>query len=391
MMAGTILMGTLFVGGIGASTELAAGASSSPIVVGGVCLTSYFPGIAQGVNARIARQNKAGGVFGRKLKFIGAFDDNFVATTDASLQRQLIEVDHVSALMPLCPAADGPSQAAIALDAHIPAFGWGSTEASFCTDRNMFSWDGSSYCGHGQGDPAWFLPVLKATHLPIKGTKVNVPFEVAPGGGVDLTSIVNEAKKLGMDVVGSTTPNLPTSIVDYTPYVNAILATHPQLIVLFTTSETVALVGGLRAAGYKGPIEDFLSYTPTILSNPSSRAAMQGEYVLNEYPVAQDNTPATKQEGKDLRAIGDNASITSGNSIGYWSADMYIAALKHAGAGASPTKVINASNHWSYKPALRGGIGPVSYPADRTAPAPCGSLVRIKGSAFVSVSPYSCS
>src|SRR5476651_203973 len=92
-----------------ATASGASGASKSPIVVGGVAQLADYSGIADGFNARIAEFNKAGGVDGHKIKFLGVQDDGGSPTTDQSVVQQLVEEDHVDVAAPIASEVFTPS------------------------------------------------------------------------------------------------------------------------------------------------------------------------------------------------------------------------------------------------------------------------------------------
>jgi len=94
--------------------------------------------------------------------------------------------------------------------------------------------------------------------------------------------IINSAKHLGMINVGPSAPGIPMTATDYTPYVNAILAAHPQMIVsLLHETGLLPPVSGLRPNDYKGPSEAFVTYNPTLIAaNADGRDTLEREHIL---------------------------------------------------------------------------------------------------------------
>jgi ABC-type branched-subunit amino acid transport system substrate-binding protein len=373
-------------------------ASGTPIVVGGVCgpPSTGFSGATQGAAARFAAINKAGGVYGRPIELKGVLNDNRDITTDGTLQQQLIQNDHVMAIVPMCGQDQGSAFNA-ANAAGIPVFGWGPASIGFCSDTNMLSINGCNIDVH-EGDGSWLIPLMIATHhwdanthmVTPAGLKVCIPANSGPGNGFEM-AVIHSAQGIGLTVVGPEAV-MPITTTDYTPYARQIIQSGCPITDQFDGSSTaVALTAALRAAGYKGAIQDFQTYDASQLSsNANFRAAIQGEYVLLEYPTAQDNTPAVIQEAKDLADYGWTQGITTGVDIPYWMADMFIAALKQVGPDPTSAKIAALGTNWTYSPTLQGGDGPVSYPAMRDAPSGCGSLVQAQGNKFVSVLKYHC-
>ena len=71
VVASTGLVVSTFTG-LAAVSTATAGASSTPIVVGGDGDLSISAGVVQGFEAGIYRFNKAGGLDGRKIQFLGS-------------------------------------------------------------------------------------------------------------------------------------------------------------------------------------------------------------------------------------------------------------------------------------------------------------------------------
>jgi hypothetical protein len=74
---------------------------------------------------------------------------------------------------------------------------------------------------------------------------------------------------------------------------------------------------------------------------------------------------------------------------GYYSADLFIAALKKTGknlTAARFAKVANTKLSWS----VPGVVGATSWPASHDRPTPCGSLVQSNGTSFQVVQAFIC-
>ena len=97
---------------------------------------------------------------------------------------------------------------------------------------------------------------------------------------------------LGAKVVYSEA-NFPLTAtgIDYTPYVQAILAAKPNIVFISTPFADVGgMASALKAAGYKGITMDFVTYSPGLLASSAQLAsALQGEYI-NTQTVPQEQT-----------------------------------------------------------------------------------------------------
>ena len=99
-LAATVVgVGTAALSGTAAATTKAS-SSGGTIVVGGVDAGFNFPGTATGFQAGIYRFNKAGGLDGRKIKFLGVQDDQDSPASETTDVQQLVESDHVFAVTP---------------------------------------------------------------------------------------------------------------------------------------------------------------------------------------------------------------------------------------------------------------------------------------------------
>lgn len=90
--------------------------------------------------------------------------------------------------------------------------------------------------------------------------------------------------------------------------------------------------------------------------------------------------------------------MTSGTSIGYWSAivleQMLRGTLKSVGGnpnevtGQTLEKTVNAG--FTYTDPIAGGVGTEYFPTAETLPNGCSTMVRVSGSKYVQSSPFQC-
>ena len=111
--------------------------SPTPIVVGGDG-DSLSPGVAGGFEAGIYRFNKAGGLDGRKIKFTGFLDDEYSAQTNLTNAQQLVENDHVMAVVPFLSAEASGSTSTFLSSNKVPFIGWASNSAYLTQPRWAF-------------------------------------------------------------------------------------------------------------------------------------------------------------------------------------------------------------------------------------------------------------
>ncbi len=385
------------VGSAAGSTTTAAASGSGAggdIVIEGVAAKSDHPGSDTGFEARITRFNNAGGVDGRKIKFLGVQDDGSDPAKDLTEVQSIVEKDHVFAVAPVATTTFFPQSGDFLVQNKVPVLGYGAVP-SFCSSGWAFGYAG---CQQTTKFNTTTGPeeISQATGMKISDMKVAIE-------GLSLQAAVtaNQAgaatfTKLGAQVVYNKNEiPLNGQGVDFTPFVQGILASKSNVVFEVTDlANSIALAGALKAAGYKGTIFNGTAYLPSQIATQTNLAsALDGTYVLVQAPAGEETSPAIAQMKADLKAIGAPPDIELGTAIGYWTADMLIGMLQATGAKGPITQqtfhdVVNAG--LTEAPAMQGGNGPLMWPLYQTEPMPCASLVEAVGTHYVSKVPYTC-
>jgi ABC-type branched-subunit amino acid transport system substrate-binding protein len=103
---------------------------------------------------------------------------------------------------------------------------------------------------------------------------------------------------------------------------------------------------------------------------------------------AADN-PAMKQLVADVQKIAPDQPIDQSVIAGYWSADLFLAALQKAGKKVTAATLEHAiDTKFTYR--VPNTVGPTTFPAAHSLPTPCGALVQSSGTAYVVKVPYAC-
>jgi ABC-type branched-subunit amino acid transport system substrate-binding protein len=376
------------------------GSSTAPIVVGGDG-DSLSPGIAKGFEAGIYRFNKAGGLGGRKIRFTGFLEDGYSGQTNLTNAQQLVENAHVMAVVPFTSAvASGATSSFLAAN-KVPFIGWATNSAYLTQPTWGLPINGSQ--GNpdvqGVGGGASFFSSTAGTSATKKVRMALIALNIAPAIAA-LNGAVGAFKFAGANVVYQGSPIPVLGATNYTPYAQAILASHPNLVFeVMDNANSAGLAAALKAGGYKGAIVNGVSYLPgQLASQPSEEAALNSVYVIDEFPADENNTPAVKQAQKDLVSVGQPPYLTAGVSQGYWSAivfeQMLRATLRAVGGdpdrvtGAALQKAVNGG--FTYTDPIAGGIGTEHFPAAESIPTGCDTLVRVVGTGYKQISPYVC-
>lgn len=366
---------------------------SNPIVIGGVADVAGNPGVAQGFAARVGEANRDGGIDGRQIKFLGVSDDGQSPSQDETVVQNLVLKDHVFAVAPV--ASD-----------------WFQTQSSTLLQQNKTPYVGygadPGFCGTPWGIPingclistkylngSLVDPMIKASGKAASSLKVAIIGQnnAASQAGDALFKALFAAR--GASVVFEQAEIPVSANIDYSPYVQALLSAKPNLSVIDCSfSCAVGLSAALKGANYNGLLYNLVTYLPGELASQASvAAAIDGSYVESQFPVQESNSPATKHIRADLAAMHDSTNIQFGTSVGYWSADLLIAALKATAAKGPLTPSAleqTISSGFAYQPALEGSVGAETFPEDLQRPVPCAAVVKAQGSSYRSVVPFSC-
>jgi ABC-type branched-subunit amino acid transport system substrate-binding protein len=368
-----------------------AAASGNAIVVGGLQDGNYA-GIDTGFKARITRFNNQGGVGGRKIQFLGVLNDGDSPATDLSNAQTLVLKDHVFAVAPVADEVLGTSETTLFEQNTTPYLGWGDGPA-FCGSEWGFPIAGCEASTQYQSD-ANYIQAVKAIGQTPKGLKVAVIGTNNAGGKAGTEGVAAVVAKAGSDVTYAQASIPQDGTTDYTPYVQAIMAGNPAIVLLIVNFNTsVGITAALRQAGYKGAIWNPDAYVPGLLtSQPQLAEALNGSLVVAQFPPAEDNTAAVQEIQSDLKAIGAPATYSLGEAVGWWSAEEFIQQLQATAAKGAITqanfeKVINAG--WTIKP-IAGGITDATFPADHTKPGGCFGTLLVSGKQYVQKVPFSC-
>jgi branched-chain amino acid transport system substrate-binding protein len=379
-------------------TAASAASTKAPIVVGGVYQAADFTGLANGFSARIAQFNKAGGLDGRQIKFVGVQDDGSSPTTDLQIVQKLVQEDRVDVVLAQSDVFS-PTSSTFLTQNKTPFIGWGISP-NWCNVSYAFSIDGCLLPSNGEhslSDGGVLVDYLKKIGKKASGSTVALPGLDLPTASATSSTLASLFGVTGFKVVfnkGILPANGTTT--NFTPYVEQVLASNPDSIyeaMDFATS--VGFSGALTAAGYKGVIYNPDGYSEGLLqAEPSVRGALQGVVVDSEFPVAENNTPATKAISAALKATGDTEPLGLGAVIGYYSADTLIQMLDNAAKKGKPLTgagiTAAANSGFTYKVSQKGGACAETYPAAHAAGIVGSTLLQVEGTQYKQKVPYTC-
>jgi ABC-type branched-subunit amino acid transport system substrate-binding protein len=373
----------------------ARGVTSDSIKVGGLT-DNQQPEAAAGAKARLDAQNDAGGVNGRKFDWAGSQNDQGDVSKSLAAGKQLVQQDGVFAVVPVVtPNAASAEQ--FFQQQHVPFFGWG-INTGFYNNKYGFGFTGAivppppvTTAGSTWGDLISNLFKSQGQGS-AKGKTAAVISEDNDSGKTGAKVIGASAKSAGMKVVyqKAALPAPPATVGDYSPYVTDIMTSNngqPADVAFVVTSFTnvIGLSKALLAAGFKGILTNAVAYDPRIVS------AAQGQTVFTQFSLpesAPDNANMQKVVDTLKKYLPSDQQITQGVLAGYFSADMFVAAVKKAGKNLTPENFQKSTSKFTYQ--VKDVVGPTPYPDSFKYGAPCGALAQSNGTAYEVAVPYAC-
>jgi ABC-type branched-subunit amino acid transport system substrate-binding protein len=362
------------------------------IIVSGLGSTVEFGPASLGAQAYFNKVNASGVLKGIKIDYLGFTDDGGSPASTLSAVRQLVTQDHVFAIVPDASEYDPGSYLA---SQKVPFVGL-PLDASYCspTSKPSTSIWGFGFVGcSAPTNPSRVPDRYGALYNYVKSkSHVAHPAFVVFGNdnqsGQDFASQnAASAQGTGFKVV-SAKGNLPTTVTDYTPYVEQWMTSNhgkpPQAIVCLAVAECIGAWSALKAAGYTGPyLEPFGNIT-------AIAGLMAGTVSTSVYNTAP--SPALTQMQDAMDAVTPNTLLSGFSNVpGYLSASMFVAALKKVGYDDTPQAVQKALATQTWQ--IKGLVGPIEYPASSVIATPwCAELLgdNADGSGYTILSPYTC-
>ncbi len=383
------------------------GVTSSQIIIGGDGTEtlaggpSPYAGSSLGAEARYARANREGGIYGRQIKYVGLLDDADSPTTLLDNMRNLVLNKHVFAVSPVVSLANLDST--FLTSSQVPFVGW-AISPSWCFTPYGFGMNGceenpavadTTTAGLIASYISGHLPTADGSQKGGTGHSYALPFTDSQHAGLVIDNAA--AKATGFNICYSEA-NLPsTPVTDFSPYASAVMSAcgknGPD--VLFggfeLPAEQASFMQQLRSLGWKG-FDGFIAYAPEELASPQLASAFQGSLMSSDGIALPESGGAwVTQVKSDLAAIGHaNATLSYGLLLGYASADLMVSMLKQTGVDLTPATFNQKVNgNWTY-PGIPGFVGAAPWPLDHTQDTPCGMAEKVDNGKLVPAVPFSC-
>lgn len=381
---------------------LTRGVTDTTIKIGCYLQQGQFAGADDGYNARFDRANESGEIpGGRTIEFLPCIDDGGTAQGNLQVVQKLVQQDEVFAVV----GASGvilPASTDFLTQNEVPFTGWGYLPG-FCHSRWSFGFNGCSITSDEDNPKVYGAGLVEGPieAAGLKGRNGEARFAVPSGdddaGKIGVSLFTDAIEFAGGQLVYAEsnipTPGPPT---DFTPYVTAILDSDPNIVITLANFQTApGLTAALTAAGYEGANVNYVAYVPGLLeASPEFAQAMNGALVAAQVPPQESQTPYIKQMEKDLVASGASSGdfISLASGLAYAEADLIVSMLKAVGPDLNTKtfdEVINGGGY-VYQSSVEGGAGQMSFPAMHHIPSDCIAMLRIDGTSYTEVIPFTC-
>ncbi len=366
----------------------ARGVTATTITVGGLGPLARYGTANLGARARFERANRAGGVHGRTIVYLGMRDDGGSADGNRQAAETLVRGDRVFAVVPVVTPDLGAATDLVANQ--VPYFGR-AVSSNFCGNRWGFSFTGCTFPPGGSiTTDIWGVLVQQAFGEAAAGRTAAVVSESSESGQYFLTTVAAGLAAADLAVVSGTTSLPNPAVADYRALAQQILTSNqggaPDAVFVMASYANVAqLRQALRDAGYLGVFTNTVEYEPDLV------ASSTGSFVLSPTAAVESapDNPAMAQLVADVHALVADAPIDQSVIAGYWSADLFLAAVERAGRNLTPPRLVRRANTgFTYR--VKGAVGPVRFPAAHTEPVPCAPQVQSTGTAYRVALPYRC-
>ncbi|WP_331773057.1 ABC transporter substrate-binding protein (plasmid) [Embleya sp. NBC_00888] len=376
----------------GAASGSARGYDGKTVTVAGMGVKANMGSAEIGAKARIERFNAEKEIPGLTIDYTKFVDDQANPATSLSEARRLVTSDKVFAIVGDVSQTNPVQYFA---QQKVPYFGIG-LEPSYCADKPSTDLWGFGYSGCLTPPNPEKLPnafgLLRAYATEKTGKKspsiALFSYDVEAGrittkyGGTELAGA-------GFDVVFSKAMVPPPPVSDYTPYIQQLLKSDggsaPDVIQCYLGPDCVQIYALLKAGGFKG------LYAHSLWSDALVKP-MAGSLTPIAWANPNDSTPAADRMRADVRAVKSDQAIDIGVISGYFSASMFIDALKAVAEKGkdkiTPEAVREEASKMTFE--IKGLVGPTHYPEASAVATGCRSVLESDGTQWQTVMKFTC-
>jgi branched-chain amino acid transport system substrate-binding protein len=354
--------------------------------------SSTFADGPAGAMARIAAQNAAGGIDGRKIELVSV-DDQSSPAGDATASQVLATQKGIFGVIDYSPYTFGGARVLQEKGIPVTGYAFDGPEWGAKPNSNMFSYL-PPYATPYDGDYYYYDWTGKFLHE-IGATKpAGLAYGISPSSQASIKVIFAGAASNGLSACYQNY-SVPFGGVDFTAAALAIKNSSCDAVIgSFVDSSDVGLSTAVKQTGIAAKQLYFTGYDQATLSSPSAKTAFEGDYFQNVI-IFDPSNPAIATMLDNLAKY--DSSFHSGNlpDFGlygsYIAADLMIKGLE--GAGQNPTRKSFISNLRQVSSYDAGGIlpSPTTFTNFGTPqmlpPTYCFNFVQLKSGHFVNANP----
>jgi branched-chain amino acid transport system substrate-binding protein len=365
------------------------GVTASSITVGSIASLSGpvpadFAGIVQGVQAYFDMVNASGGVYGRKIVDPYVLDDASDPSLDNLKAHQLVEQDHVFAVVGVGVYEFQAAQYLVQQD--VPTFGY-AVGPEWSTGDNLFGAEGS-YVDflHPGPEPAFLAQQVHAQKVALLAYSVAASHDACEG-------FAGVLQRYGISVVYEDI-SIPAPAIDLSADAIRMKSAGAQLVIsCMDLSGNVLLAQALQQQAMTSVAQYWLNgYDQQTLQQYGS--LMDGVYFLlphTPFELSAQQLPRYPGMQQYLAALaryfpGDTPSEVS--LAGWINAATFVAGLERIGPHVAPTRerliaAVNSMVNWT----ADGLVSPITWQSEHDANGPydCNVYVQVRAGHFVPV------
>jgi ABC-type branched-subunit amino acid transport system substrate-binding protein len=369
------------------------GVTDTEITVGGLAyLTSpngsSMAGSDDGAKARFERANAEGGVNGRKINLTGVLDDGQDPARNGQQAQVLVDQKKVFAVVPLMTSNTNYLDTFCAKT--VPFFGWGFNPG-YCGNTIGFGITGCLFAKDTvtqNGLAAEVNALFGGVQAPDRTIAfIGIDNDSARAG---VAALAVMARASGLKVVYEKSPVPLAGIVDATPIVNAVMTSNnggpPDIIYHVSDLQSIIkIVGGLKGSGFTGK-----QISPIYDPRLTGLKDLDGLYSTIQWvPAINQTTGPNAQLLADFKKYIPDTAVSLAAMAGYWSADMFLAAVKKTGRDLTVNTFLKTLNT-NYSYSAGDAMPETRWPLNHVVPAPCASATLQKDAKLSIVEKLTC-
>jgi hypothetical protein len=122
----------------------------------------------------------------------------------------------------------------------------------------------------------------------------------------------------------------------------------------------------------------------------ASFAALAGTDTLLTWAPAESDSPGMTQLKADFAKYAPDQVLSLPAMAGYWSADLFVAALDKTGRDLTVDSMLKTLNDGSFTYSVDGALAATIWPVNHLVPTPCAALVELTGEGYEQTQKLAC-